>query len=271
MCVPSRRGLQRLQRIRQPNIKLKELLSCVCREYGKNIRVKAIRVKALFSHPRSCEYPRREYDAEALLQRATASHVVLFTELVPSPLTSPDSFHHYQAHNLTTTTTSGRAALRPPPSHHHHHHHHHRHAARRCAAATARCPQQRHRDHHLARRQNERWKRWIKRDGERSSEDSTESVESPWNFEREDARAPNTRRDSWKLHFVDAARHNDSPCPAKRRKLRGKERERARESNVERAVNVSAADDARRGRGARAQATKYGGEHGPAAAYLHDA
>lgn len=60
-----------------------------------------IRVKALFSHPRSCKYLWREYDAEALLQRATASHVVLFTELVPSPLTSPDSFHHYQAHNLT--------------------------------------------------------------------------------------------------------------------------------------------------------------------------
>lgn len=114
-----------------------------------------IRVKALFSHPRSCEYPWREYDAEALLQRATVSHVVLFTELVPSPLTSPDSFHHYQAHNLTTTTIATASTilpLWPPPS---------SSPACRCAAATARCPQQRHRDHHRARRQNERWK-WYR-------------------------------------------------------------------------------------------------------------
>lgn len=154
-----------------------------------NIRVEAL----LFSHPRSCEYPWREYDAEALLQRATASHVVLFTELVPSPLTSP-------IHSITTKLTilppllyrynHHRLSL-PHRYHDHHHHHHHR------QRAVVR-PQQR--DAHsnvieitISLGDGTRDGNGAERDGERSSEDSTESVESPWNFEREDARADDTR------------------------------------------------------------------------------
>lgn len=108
-----------------------------------------------------------------------------------------DSFHHYQAHNLTHHYTT--CCISPPP----------------CLTITSTTvtntttiiitkravvrPQQR--DAHsnvieitISLGDGTRDGGDAERDGERcSSEDSTESVESPWNFEREDVPAGNTR------------------------------------------------------------------------------
>ncbi|KAL6429590.1 hypothetical protein ACFW04_007497 [Cataglyphis niger] len=138
----------------------------ICRGYG----ISGLQLSSLSSRDASAS-------AEALLRRATASHVVLFTELVPSPLTSPihstslpgsQSYRRRHYHTITTITTTTTSST------------------------TARCPQQRHGDHHRTERQNERVEavsREKEGDGECLSEDSTESVESPWNFEREKASA----------------------------------------------------------------------------------
>lgn len=101
-----------------------------------------------------------------------------------------DSFHHYQAHNLTTTTIAITTTISPPHRHHGHHHHHHQRAVVR--------PQQR--DVHsnvieitISLGDGTRDGSGTKKDSESSSEDSSEFVESLWNFEREDVRADNTR------------------------------------------------------------------------------
>lgn len=148
------------------------------RVYTGNIRVKALFLSALMRIP----VARIQRWSVVTACNRLSRRFVHRTSSLSSYLADP--FHHYQAHNLTTTMTT---AVSPP----HRYHGHHQHAVVR--------PQQRDAHSNVIeitialgdRMRDGEWYRERRR--ERSSEDSTESVESPWNFEREDARAGNTR------------------------------------------------------------------------------
>jgi len=137
---------------------------------------------------RTREYPRQVQRRGALLQRATASRVVLFTELVPSPLAClslslslslarslGDSFHHYQTrHDLTTTRTIATTIVSALDVE--------RRDAHSNIIEITVVPKDGTRGRNGAETERGR-----KREGA-LSEDSTESVESSWNFGRARAR-----------------------------------------------------------------------------------